>query len=892
MCIYALTVSTMEPRDVKEAMTDPAWIDLMQEELLQFKRLYVWTRLVVRGYHQEEGIDFEESFTLVARIEAIMIFLAYVAHKSFIVFQMDVKTAFLHGSLKEDVYVCQPEGFIDADHPSHVYKLKKALYGSKQAPRAWYDKLSKFLLHNHFNKGTIDLTLFIRCFDDDILVVQVYVDDIIFGSTKPRYTQLFADLMKSCFETSMMGEMMFFLSLQVNQFPRGIFINQSNYVLEILKKYEMETYDPISTPMKIKDKLDLDKNGTPIDATKYHSMIGALMYLTSSRPDIGTVNMGLWYTKDFGFELTGFSDADYARCRDSFKSTSGGTQFLGEKLVSWSSKKQDCTSLSIAEAEYVSLSACCAQVLWIRTQLTDYGFHLHKIPISCDSKSAIAISCNPVQHSRTKHIAVCYHFIKEHVEKGTTELYFVKTDYQLADLFTKALLVDRFNYLVCRLGMRSLSPQELERLAKSHLNKQSRYETLALEILPDSGSNSYARCVDKNTDIRWRETSKSASDILGNVSYDADSDHAGDYVNKKGTSGVCTLVGGCLTQWCCKKQPALARSTTKAEYVVAGRACQQALWMKQAMKDYDIHCEDVLVLCDNKGIMEMEPDIENMTLDEYLEYEAEKERRLRDNLRSKSGPTRYERADFNSSHRDKSISLDFPHYYEDALIDNYYALPLLLPCFQPSQPHNERVYELKTCDEWGKRKFSMGVMLTHLGIQTMIADVDLEKEEAEVEDDDDGDTYDIGPTKSILDELLEEFDNEIVNVTMVDEEAAKGPRSHFMELQMHSVITKPEPFIHTRSLSPLCRVFKTSKPCKVDMDIITPGRYIDKAQVPLADMADDVAATSAMTWYGRRVRAVNDEVPGTGSEPKIGIKGGSRRLHVEFSLAERGYYNC
>nr|GFC39015.1 uncharacterized mitochondrial protein AtMg00810-like [Tanacetum cinerariifolium] len=219
--------------------------------------------------------------------------------------------------------------------------------------------------------------------------------------------------------------------------------------------------NPVGTPIEIKDKLDLDQNGTQVDATKYCSMIGAVMYLTSSRPDIvhatclcaryqakptekhlkevkrifrylrGTVNMGLWYTKDSGFELTGFSDADYTGCKDSFKSTSGGAQFLGEKL------------------------------------LTDYGFIFKKIPIYCDSKSAIAISCNPVQHSRTKHIAVRYHFIKEHVEKGTIELYFVKTDYQLADIFTKALSVDRFNYLVRRLDMHSLSPQELERLVKS-----------------------------------------------------------------------------------------------------------------------------------------------------------------------------------------------------------------------------------------------------------------------------------------------------------------------------------------------------------------------------------------------------------------------------------------
>nr|GFC16748.1 retrotransposon protein, putative, unclassified [Tanacetum cinerariifolium] len=220
---------------------------------------------------------------------------------------------------------------------------------------------------------------------------------------------------------SMMGEMTFFLGLQVNQSPYGIFINQSKYVLEILNKYEMESCDPIGTLMEIKDKLDLDQNGTLIDATKYHSMIG------------------LWYTKDSGFELTRFSDADYARCKNTFKSTFGGAQFLGEKLVSWSSKKQDCTALSTAKAEYVSLFACYAQVLWMRTQLTDYGFRFNKISIYCDLKSAIAISCNPVQHSRTKHIDVCYHFIKEHVEKGTIELYFVKTDYQLADIFTKAL---------------------------------------------------------------------------------------------------------------------------------------------------------------------------------------------------------------------------------------------------------------------------------------------------------------------------------------------------------------------------------------------------------------------------------------------------------------------
>nr|GEY21139.1 hypothetical protein [Tanacetum cinerariifolium] len=452
--LYLLLNIIMEPKSVKEALTDPAWIESMQEELHQFIRLDVWelvsspngikpltlkwlfknkhdeentvirnkTRLVIQGYRQEEGIDFEESFAPVARMEAIRIFLAYAAYKGFTVYQMDVKTAFMHGSLKEDVYVCQPEGFIDVDHPSHIYKLKKALYGLKQVSRAWYDELSTFLLQNGFSKGIIDLTLFTRCFDDDILVVQVYIDDIIF----PRYATLFSDLMKSFFEMSMMGEITFFLGLKVNQSPSGIFINQSNYVNEILKKYGLNTCDIIGTPMDIKDKLDLDQIGTPVDAKKYRSMIGALMYLTSSRPDIvyatcvcaryqvqpiekhlkkvkrvfrylrGTINMGLWYTKDSGFELTGFSDADYVKCKHTFKSTSGGAQFIGEKLVSWSSKKQECTSLSNVESEYVSLSACCAQVLWMRTHLTDYGYYFNKIPIYCDSKSAIAISCNPV----------------------------------------------------------------------------------------------------------------------------------------------------------------------------------------------------------------------------------------------------------------------------------------------------------------------------------------------------------------------------------------------------------------------------------------------------------------------------------------------------------------
>ncbi|GJW81846.1 hypothetical protein Tco_0145821 [Tanacetum coccineum] len=301
------------------------------------------------------------------------------------------------------------------------------------------------------------------------------------------------------FEMSLMGEMKFFLGLQIHQSPRGIFINQAKYTLEILKKHGMEKGQSIGTPMATKPKLDADLSGEPVDQTDYRSKIGSLMYLTSSRPDIvqavcycaryqarptekhlkevkrifrylrGTINMGLWYPKGSGFELTAFSDADHAGCVDTRKSTSGGIQFLGDKLVSWMSKKQDCTAMSSAEAEYVALSASCAQVMWMRTQLQDYGFNYNKIPLYCDSQSAIAISCNPVQHSRTKHIHTRYHFIKEQVENGIIELYFVRTEYQLADMFTKALSEDRFQYLVRRIGMRCLTPAELEEHLKMEM---------------------------------------------------------------------------------------------------------------------------------------------------------------------------------------------------------------------------------------------------------------------------------------------------------------------------------------------------------------------------------------------------------------------------------------
>ncbi|GJT52526.1 retrovirus-related pol polyprotein from transposon TNT 1-94 [Tanacetum coccineum] len=286
VCMYALTVSTIEPKNIKEAMLDHSWIESMQDELNQFKRLVVWELVECPvGRNIIAGIDFEESIAPVARLEAVRIFVAYAAHKSFPIFQMDVKTTFLNGPLKEEVFVRQPDGFVDPEFPNHVYRLKKALYGLKQAPRALYDKLSSFLIEHHFRKGIVDLTLFTRRHGDDILLVQIYVDDIIFGSTKPVFAKRFENLMKDNFEMSMIGEMKFFLRLQVHQSPQGIFICQSQYTMDILKKHGMEKCDTVSTPMAT-TKLDADLQGTLVDQTKYRSMIGGLMYLTASRPDI------------------------------------------------------------------------------------------------------------------------------------------------------------------------------------------------------------------------------------------------------------------------------------------------------------------------------------------------------------------------------------------------------------------------------------------------------------------------------------------------------------------------------------------------------------------------------------------------------------------------------
>ncbi|GJV91503.1 retrovirus-related pol polyprotein from transposon TNT 1-94 [Tanacetum coccineum] len=285
-CYYDAFLTAIEPKTYKDALTQACWIEAMQEELNEFERLEVWELVPRPDKVMVITLKWIYKVKLDKLGEAIRIFLAFVAHMNMVVYQMNVKTAFLNGNLQEEVYVSQPDGFVDKDKPNHMYKLKKALYGLKQAPRAWYDMLSSFLISQDFSKGSVDPTLFIRRDGKELLLVQIYVDDIIFAASTPELCDLFSKIMCSKFKMSMMGKISFFLGLQISQSPRGIFINQSKYALESLKKYGFDSCDPVDTPMVEKSKLDEDKEGKVVDPSHYCGMIGTLLYLTASRPDL------------------------------------------------------------------------------------------------------------------------------------------------------------------------------------------------------------------------------------------------------------------------------------------------------------------------------------------------------------------------------------------------------------------------------------------------------------------------------------------------------------------------------------------------------------------------------------------------------------------------------
>ncbi|GJU10179.1 putative ribonuclease H-like domain-containing protein [Tanacetum coccineum] len=328
-------------------------------------------RLVAQGYTQEEGIDYDEVFAPVARIEAIRLFLAYASFKDFVVYQMDVKSAFLYGKIEEEVYVCQPPGFEDPDFPDRVYKVEKALYGLHQAPRAWYETLSTYLLDNGFQRGKIDKTLFIKRHKGDILLM------------------------------SSMGELTFFLGLQVKQKKDGIFISQDKYVEEILKKFRFTEVKTTSTPMETQKPLLKDEDGEEVDVHMYRSMIGSLMYLTSSRPDImfAVCACARYQVNPKVSHLHAVKRifSDYARASLDRKSTIRGCQFLGCRLISWQCKKQTVVANSTTEAEYVAASSCCGQLYLILLGKAKKSVKLMMEKLFADTHNMVVFLSKPTE---------------------------------------------------------------------------------------------------------------------------------------------------------------------------------------------------------------------------------------------------------------------------------------------------------------------------------------------------------------------------------------------------------------------------------------------------------------------------------------------------------------
>ncbi|GJQ91512.1 putative ribonuclease H-like domain-containing protein [Tanacetum coccineum] len=536
LCLFLAFLSQEEPKTISESLKDSSWVEAMQEELLQFQIqnkdergivIRNKARLVAQGHTQEEGIDYQEVFTPVARIEAIRLFLAYASYMGFTVYQMDVKSAFLYGTIDEEVYVMQPPGFQDPQFPHKVYKVVKAMYGLHQAPRAWYGTLSKYLLDNGFQRGTIDQTLFIRKHKGEFLLVQVYVDDIIFGSSNPKLCREFEALMHDKFKMSAMGELSFFLGLQVLQKKDGIFLSQDKYVGDILKKFGFSDLRSANTPMDRENPWGKDGTGKDVDLHLYRSMIGSLMYLTASRPDImfvvctcarhqvtpkechlhavkrifrylkGHPKLGLWYPKESPFDLVAYSDSDYGGASQDRKSTTGGCQFLGRRLISWQCKKQTIVATSTTEAEYVAAASGCGQVLWIQNQLLDYGYNFMNTKIYIDNNSAICIVKNPVFHSRTKHIEIRHHFIRDCFEKKLIYVDHIHTDDNVADLLTKAFDVGRFQYLVDfyeNYGVHTLILEdgtEIHMLVerKYPLTKETLEKMMSLKLVAESASD-------------------------------------------------------------------------------------------------------------------------------------------------------------------------------------------------------------------------------------------------------------------------------------------------------------------------------------------------------------------------------------------------------------------
>ena len=433
-------------------------------------------RLVAKGYCQQYGIDYAEIFAPVAILDTIRIVIFLAAQKAKVIYQLDVKSAFLHGEITEEVFVEQPLGYEQKGHESKVYRLKKALYGLKQAPRAWYSRIETYFIKEGFTKCPYEHTLFIKTADGGkILIVCLYVDDLIFTGNDEVMFEQFKKSMKIEFDMTNLGRMKYFLCIEVLQKADGIFITQRKYAQEILERFNMDQCNSVHNPVVPGFKLTKDEGGVEVDSTVYKQMVGSLMYLTATRPDLmfivslisrymerpteshllaakralryikGTVSLGMFYKKGVSEELVGYTDSDYAGDQDDKKSTSGYVFLMSSGAISWSSKKQPVVTLSTTEAEFIAAASSACQVVWLRRTMKVLNQEQSSpTVVFCDNISAIKLSKNRVMHGRSKHIDIRFHFLRDLVRDGILELIHCSTQQQVADVLTKPLKLDVF----------------------------------------------------------------------------------------------------------------------------------------------------------------------------------------------------------------------------------------------------------------------------------------------------------------------------------------------------------------------------------------------------------------------------------------------------------------